>query len=74
MSGRGITDLHIDEAFVPRVVDGLLTGMHEAGTSHRSLLHAFAGEWILSAAWADAEARGYLGHEFGDHALVLPSP
>lgn len=73
VSGRGITDLHIGAGFVPRVVDGLLTGMHEAGTSHRSLLHAFAGESLLSGAWADAEARGYVGHEFGDHTLVLPS-
>jgi S-adenosylmethionine:tRNA ribosyltransferase-isomerase len=73
VSGRGITDLHIGEGFAPRVVDGLLTGMHEAGTSHRSLLHAFVGESLLSRAWADADARGYLGHEFGDHALVLPS-
>jgi len=71
--GRGITDLHIGEGFVPRVVDGLLTGLHEAGTSHRSLLHAFAGEPVLAGAWADAEARGYLAHEFGDHALVLRS-
>jgi S-adenosylmethionine:tRNA ribosyltransferase-isomerase len=69
--GRGITDLHVGEGFVPRVVDGLLTGLHEAGTSHRSLLQAFAAESLLVDAWADAEAHGYLAHEFGDHALVL---
>ncbi|HEX8791303.1 MAG TPA: S-adenosylmethionine:tRNA ribosyltransferase-isomerase [Polyangiaceae bacterium] len=69
--GRGTTDLHIGEGFVPRVVDGLLTGLHEEGTSHRGLLHAFASEPLLAGAWADAEARGYLAHEFGDHALVL---
>lgn len=74
VSGRGITDLHIGAGFVPRMVDGLLTGLHEAGSSHRSLLHAFAGESLVSDAWADGDARGYLGHEFGDHALVLPSP
>jgi S-adenosylmethionine:tRNA ribosyltransferase-isomerase len=74
VSGHGITDLHIGEGFVPRVVDGLLTGLHDAGTSHRTLLHAFADESLLSGAWSDAEARGYLGHEFGDHALLLPSP
>ncbi len=73
VSGCGVTDLHIGEGFVPRVIDGLLTGLHEEGTSHRSLLHAFAGEPVLAGAWADAESRGYLAHEFGDHALVLPS-
>lgn len=71
--GPGVTDLHIGEGFVPRVVNGLLTGLHEAGTSHRSLLHAFASESLLAAAWNEAEARGYLAHEFGDHALVLRS-
>ena len=74
VSGRGITDLHIGEGFVPRVVDGLLTGLHEAGTSHRTLLHAFAGEPVLAGAWADAEERSYLAHEFGDHALLLRTP
>lgn len=69
--GRRTTDLHITEGFVPRVVDGLLTGLHEAGTSHRGLLHAFADEANLALAWADAESRGYLAHEFGDHALVM---
>lgn len=71
--GRGVTDLHVGEGFVPRVVDGLLTGLHEAGTSHRSLLHAFADEPLLAGAWSDVEGRGYLAHEFGDHALVLRS-
>jgi S-adenosylmethionine:tRNA ribosyltransferase-isomerase len=70
---RGITNLHVREGFGPRVVDGLLTGLHETGTSHRSLLHAFASEALLARAWGDAERRGYLAHEFGDHALVMRS-
>lgn len=71
--GGGITDLHVGDGFALRVVDGLLTGLHETGTSHRSLLHAFASEALLSRAWEDAERRGYLAHEFGDHALVMRS-
>jgi S-adenosylmethionine:tRNA ribosyltransferase-isomerase len=69
--GEGTTDLRIDEGHRLRVVDALLTGMHDVGTSHRELLHAFASESLLQAAWTHAETRGYLGHEFGDACLVL---
>lgn len=70
-AGRGVTDLRIGEGFAPRVVDGLLTGMHEPGTSHHRLLHAFAPPDLLERALALAEALGFLGHEFGDAMLVL---
>ena len=72
VAGEGTTDLRIDARFVPRVVDGLLTGLHELGSSHRELLQAFAPEPLLARAWTHAEARGYLDHEFGDVCLVLP--
>jgi S-adenosylmethionine:tRNA ribosyltransferase-isomerase len=70
---EGTTDLRIDARFRPRVADGVLTGMHENGSSHRKLLAAFAPEPLLEAAFAHAEARGYLSHEFGDTLLVWPS-
>jgi S-adenosylmethionine:tRNA ribosyltransferase-isomerase len=69
--GSGRTDLRITGGFAPRVVDGLLTGMHEPGTTHFELLHAFASEPVLRAAHRHAESRGYLGHEFGDACLIL---
>jgi S-adenosylmethionine:tRNA ribosyltransferase-isomerase len=69
--GEGTTDLRIGETTRLRVVDGLLTGLHEVGTSHRELLRAFAPESLLRDAWAHAAGRGYLGHEFGDACLVL---
>jgi len=72
IAGAGTTDLRVDATFRPRVVDGLLTGLHEAGSSHRELLRAFAAEPLLAAAMRHAEARGYLGHEFGDACLILP--
>ena len=68
---RAIAELRIDRGFAPRVVDGLLSGIHETGTSHRRLLEAFASPALLDAAFAHAEARGYLGHEFGDLSLTL---
>lgn len=54
-----------------RSMDGLLTGLHEPGTSHFELLQAFAPRGLLRAAHAHAEAAGYLAHEFGDSCLIL---
>jgi S-adenosylmethionine:tRNA ribosyltransferase-isomerase len=67
----GVTTLRLGEGSRRRVVDGLLTGIHEPGTSHFELLTAFARRAILLDAFAHAEARGYLGHEFGDSMLIL---
>ena len=55
-----------------RVVDGLLTGLHEPRSTHLWMLAAFAGEDLLSRCYAAALERGYLWHEFGDVHLLLP--
>lgn len=70
--GEGVTDLVIRAGFRPQVVDGVLTGMHEPGTSHRTLQEAFAPPERLAAAWDHAVTAGYLGHELGDATLILP--
>jgi S-adenosylmethionine:tRNA ribosyltransferase-isomerase len=70
---EGVAKLLIGPGFRPRVVNGLLSGMHPPGTSHFSLLGAFAKRPLLDRALAHAEASGYLEHEFGDSCLVLPS-
>jgi S-adenosylmethionine:tRNA ribosyltransferase-isomerase len=69
--GRGVARLRIANGFGPRVVRGLLTGLHEPGTSHLELLHAFASRDLLARALGHAERAGYLGHEFGDVCLAL---
>ena len=71
-AGAGEARLVIGPGFRPRVVDGLLTGMHAPGTSHFSLLRAFAPHELLERALDAAARRGYLEHEFGDACLVLP--
>lgn len=71
-AGAGTTDLRVGRGFAPRIVDGILTGMHEPRTSHFDLMLAFVPLPLLEAALAHAEAAGYLGHEFGDLCLVLP--
>jgi S-adenosylmethionine:tRNA ribosyltransferase-isomerase len=71
-AGAGATDLVLRAGFRPRVVDGLLSGMHEPEASHFRLLEAFAPAEVLARAHAHAEAQGYLAHEFGDSTLILP--
>jgi S-adenosylmethionine:tRNA ribosyltransferase-isomerase len=55
-----------------RVVDGLLTGLHEPRSSHLRMLEAFAGPDLLHRCYAEAIGAGYLWHEFGDVHLMLP--
>jgi S-adenosylmethionine:tRNA ribosyltransferase-isomerase len=71
-AGAGRTDLRLSASYELRVVDGLLTGLHEPGTSHFELLEAFAPRALLLRAADHAGRTGYLQHEFGDSCLVLP--
>jgi S-adenosylmethionine:tRNA ribosyltransferase-isomerase len=70
----GWTSLVLGAARPARVVDGLLTGLHEAEASHLDLLRAVAGDHLVSAAYEAATSDGlhYLWHEFGDTMLFLP--
>jgi len=72
-AGPGTTALVITEHMRPRVVDGLVTGIHAPGESHYRLLGAFAPAAALAAASRHADRRGYRPHELGDLALVVPS-
>jgi S-adenosylmethionine:tRNA ribosyltransferase-isomerase len=69
--GPGLTRLRIGPGHEPRVVDGLLSGLHEPGESHFELLRAFAPARVLEAAVSRAQADGLRGHEFGDLCLIL---
>jgi S-adenosylmethionine:tRNA ribosyltransferase-isomerase len=69
----GTTDLLLGPERRPRVVDGIVTGVHDAETSHFRLLESFAPRDLLDRAHALADARGYHDHEFGDAVLVLRS-
>jgi S-adenosylmethionine:tRNA ribosyltransferase-isomerase len=71
LAASGETELKIGPGFRLRVVDGLYTGLHEPGTSHYALLGAFADSALLARASDEAEARGYLGHEFGDSCAIV---
>lgn len=69
-AGAGVATQRIGAATRLRVVDAVLSGTHEPGTSHYALLGAFATGESLARADRELEARGYLTHEFGDSVLV----
>jgi len=54
------------------VVNGLITGWHDAEASHLLLVEAVAGTALAQQAYDSAVADGYRWHEFGDSALFLP--
>ncbi|GAA4082715.1 S-adenosylmethionine:tRNA ribosyltransferase-isomerase [Streptomyces shaanxiensis] len=69
----GWTDLVVTPERGVRVVDGLLTGLHEPEASHLLMLEAVAGRAAVDRSY-EAALRGlYLWHEFGDVHLILPS-
>ncbi|MFF0424205.1 S-adenosylmethionine:tRNA ribosyltransferase-isomerase [Streptomyces sp. NPDC004520] len=68
----GWTDLVVTPARGVRVVDGLLTGLHEPEASHLLMLEAVAGRAAVRSAYAAAVRERYLWHEFGDVHLLLP--
>ena len=69
--GHGYTSLRITAGHRLRVVDGLLTGLHEPDASHLDLLRAFLPKNVLHDAYQEAARRGYLWHEFGDLNLII---
>ncbi|CAL9407006.1 S-adenosylmethionine:tRNA ribosyltransferase-isomerase [Streptomyces sp. enrichment culture] len=68
----GWTDLVVTPERGVRVVDGLLTGLHEPEASHLLMLEAVAGRAAVERAYEAALQGRYLWHEFGDTHLVLP--
>ncbi|MFJ3727542.1 S-adenosylmethionine:tRNA ribosyltransferase-isomerase [Streptomyces sp. NPDC090045] len=67
----GWTDLVVTPERGVRVVDGLLTGLHEPEASHLLMLEAVAGRAAVRLGYAEALARLCLWHEFGDVHLLL---
>ena len=70
MSDR-IATLRIGPGTALHVVDAILSGTHEPGTSHYELLRAFTDDITLRRADRELEAHGYRTHEFGDSVFVV---
>jgi S-adenosylmethionine:tRNA ribosyltransferase-isomerase len=70
-AGDGIATGRIGPTTHLRVVDAILSGTHERGTSHYELLRAFLEDSTLERATEELDQRGYKTHEFGDSVLIL---
>jgi S-adenosylmethionine:tRNA ribosyltransferase-isomerase len=69
---RGWTSLYITPGYRFKIVDALVTGLHEAKTTRLVLATAFAGDKdLILHAYRDALERGYRWHEFGDLSLIV---
>jgi S-adenosylmethionine:tRNA ribosyltransferase-isomerase len=68
--GEGLARLKLGPGHSLRVVDAVVSGTHERGTSHYELLRAFAEDDLLRRMDAELEAHGYLTHEFGDSVFL----
>lgn len=71
-ASEGWTDLVVTPERGVRLIDGLLTGLHEPRASHLAMLEAIAGRAQLERAYDAALRERYLWHEFGDLHLTLP--
>jgi len=70
-AGSGVATLRLDAAYRPRVVDGIVSGLHAPGESHFELLRAFAPRDRLVRAIELAAAHGLSSHELGDSCLIV---
>ena len=69
-AGRASATLRVGASTRLHVVDALVTGQHEPGTSHHELLRAFQDDAVLRHMTAEAEWHGYRTHEFGDSLFI----
>jgi S-adenosylmethionine:tRNA ribosyltransferase-isomerase len=69
-AGEGLASGRIARGAKLRVVDAIVTGVHQPGESHYELLRAFAADRLLDRVRAEAAERGYRAHEFGDSLLI----
>ena len=69
-AGHGLATQRIGGETELRVVDAIVTGVHEVGTSHYELLRAFASDNVLGRMSGALEQKGFQSHEFGDSVLL----
>jgi S-adenosylmethionine:tRNA ribosyltransferase-isomerase len=54
-----------------RIVDAILSGTHERGTTHHELLRAFVDDETLGRIDQELNARDYRTHEYGDSVFLV---
>ncbi len=70
-AAEGWTDLVLGPGRPTRVIDGIVTGLHDPDASHLLLLEAVVGAETVVRSYDEALATRYLWHEFGDSCLLL---
>jgi len=68
--GDGLATERIGRGTQLRVVDAILSGTHEPGTSHYELLRAFTDDATLARVTSELDFYEYRTHEFGDSVLL----
>ena len=68
--GRRIATQRIGPSTHLRIVDAILSGTHEPGSSHYALLSAFADDETLGRIDAALNEHEYRTHEFGDSVFL----
>lgn len=69
-SGEGLATQRLGPTSHLRIVDAILSGTHEPGTSHYELMRAFLDDALLRRTSVELDACGYRTHEFGDSVLI----
>ena len=69
-AGHGLATQRIGGETELRVVDAIVTGVHQLGTSHYELLRAFASDDVLGRMSDALEQKRFRTHEFGDTVLL----
>ena len=70
VGGDGVAHGRIGPSTNLRVVDAILSGVHQPGESHFELLRAFTDESTLLRMSSALKKRHYRAHEFGDSVLI----
>jgi S-adenosylmethionine:tRNA ribosyltransferase-isomerase len=68
--GERLATQRLDASSRLRIVDAILSGTHERGTSHYELLRAFVDDETLDRIDQELNARDYRTHEFGDSVFL----
>jgi S-adenosylmethionine:tRNA ribosyltransferase-isomerase len=69
-AGAGLASGRIDASTPLVIVDAILSGTHERGTSHYELLRAFASDERLVRIDEELNGQGYRTHEYGDSVFI----
>jgi S-adenosylmethionine:tRNA ribosyltransferase-isomerase len=73
-AGDGVARGRIARETPLRLVDAILTGVHQPGESHFALLRAFADDSVLNRMSMVLAEYSYHTHEFGDSVLIERQP